>query len=95
MRRKGFRSFITATLVSGLLAIAGLIATAQTPDHPPAAGEIQRIPMYPITPLPYSWEIGKHRDQKFGDYRSNKPSKAVRKLLKEKAKAEKARAKRS
>jgi len=80
-------------LISGLFAVASLTGAAQTPSHPPAAGEIQRIPMYPITPPPYSWEIGKHRDQKFGDFKSNKPSKAVRKLLKEKEKAEKARAK--
>jgi len=92
MTRNGFRSLVSAVLISGSLAIGAVTATAQTADHLPAAGEI-RSPMHPNTPLPYSWEIGKHRNQKFGDLQSGKPSKAVRRLLKDKAKAEKKAAK--
>jgi hypothetical protein len=93
MKRNGFRALFGAILISSFLAIASLTAVAQTPSHPPAPGEIQNIPMYPITPLPYSWEVGKHRSQRFGELGGVKPSKAVRKLLKEKAKEEKARSK--
>ena len=93
MKRNGFRVVLSPMFIFCLLAIASVGTRAQTPSHPPAPGEMQFTPMYPTTPLPYSWEIGKHRTQKFGDLDRGKPSKEVRKLLKQKAKEEKARSK--
>jgi len=94
MKRNGFRLLINSLLIVSLLAIASVAASAQQPSFPPAPGRTPiGTPMWPTTPLPYSWEVGKHRTQKFGELSRNKPSKEVRKLLKMKEKEEKANAK--
>jgi hypothetical protein len=95
MKGNGFRITVSSLIILFLLAVASVAALAQQPSHPPAPGEMQFTPMWPTTPLPYSWEIGKHRSQRFGELGRIKPSKEVRKLLKEKLKEEKAQAKKS
>jgi hypothetical protein len=88
MLRNGFRSIFGLFFLFSVLIIAAPIGSAQTPNHPAGPGEVQPIPLYPpvTTPLAYSWEIGKHRTQKFGDMTIAKPSKEVRKLIKMKQK---------
>ncbi|HZS47151.1 MAG TPA: hypothetical protein VFC63_18900 [Blastocatellia bacterium] len=95
MRRERVRKLFIALSVCSVLALGAITISAQgQPWHPPAPGQMQFIPMFPVGmqpvgPVPYSWEVGKNRTQHFGDYQVGKRSKEVKRLLKLKKQQEK------
>src|SRR5260370_22144598 len=96
MSGKGFRLLFVSICMVCLLLCGSIVVLAQgQPWHLPAPGQMPMMPTFPVGmeprgPLPYSWEVGKHRHQSFGDLDTGKRSKEVKKLLKMKMKEQKA-----